>query len=234
MKKLLKETGVIHETTVSYSPEQNGKAERDMRTIVEASRTMIYAKKLNKYLWGEAVNASVYVLNRTGISRLQEKTPFQVWTGKNFDLKNLQIFGNEVYVHAPKEKRKKWDPKGVRGIFVGYGETSKGYRIYFPEKQTVDIKRDMIFIKPKKENNKEENKQPIGQQEEYLVSNQSETEINAEEYSEENSTVGEEQDPGITETEEREGDSDEEHIAEDEEVDISVRTTWSGRRIKKP
>lgn len=92
----------------------------------------------------------------------------------------------------------------------------------------------MIFIKPEKENNEEKNKQPIGQQEEYLVSNQSEAEVNAEEYSEENSTKGEEQDPGITETKEREGDSDGEHIAEDEEVDISVRTTWSGRRIKKP
>lgn len=80
---------------------------------------------------------------------------------KDFDLKNLQIFGNEVYVHTPKEKRKKWDPKGVRGIFVGYGETSKGYRIYFPEKQTVDIKRDVIFIKPEKENNEEENKQLV-------------------------------------------------------------------------
>lgn len=91
----------------------------------------------------------------------------------------------------------------------------------------------MIFIKPEKENNEEENKQPIGQQEEYLVSNQSDAEVNAEEYSKENSTEGEEQDPGITETEEREGDSHE-HIAEDEEVDISVRTTRSGRRIKEP
>lgn len=44
IKKLLEKKGIIHETTVSYSPEQNGKAERDMRTIVEAARTMLQAK----------------------------------------------------------------------------------------------------------------------------------------------------------------------------------------------
>lgn len=107
VRKLLEDKGVIHETTVPYSPEQNGKAEKDMRTIVEAARTMMQAKKLNKNLWAEAVNTSVYVLNRTSKSKVREKTPFQVWTGKDFDLKSLQIFGSEVYVHTPKEKRQK-------------------------------------------------------------------------------------------------------------------------------
>lgn len=89
VKKLLEEKGIIHETTVSYSLEQNGKAERDMRTIVEAVRTMMQAKRMNKNLWAETVNTSVYVLNRTSKSRVQEITPFQLWTGKDFDLKNL-------------------------------------------------------------------------------------------------------------------------------------------------
>jgi len=39
VKKLLEKKDIIHETTVSYSPEQNGKAERNMRTIVEVART---------------------------------------------------------------------------------------------------------------------------------------------------------------------------------------------------
>lgn len=89
VKKLLEEKGIIHETTVTYSPEQNGKAERDMRTIVEAARTMMQAKRINKILWAEAVNTAVYVLNRTSKSRVQGITPFQLWTGKDFDLKNL-------------------------------------------------------------------------------------------------------------------------------------------------
>ncbi|CAL1681112.1 unnamed protein product [Lasius platythorax] len=130
-----------------------------MRTIVEAARTMMQAKRMNKNLWAEAVNTSVYVLNRTSKSRVQGITPFQLWTGKDFDLKNLQVFGTEAYVHIPKEKRKKWDLKGEKGIFVGYGETTKGYRVYFPEKETVEIRRDVIFITPEEEENRKENGQ---------------------------------------------------------------------------
>jgi hypothetical protein len=37
------------------------------------------------------------------------------------------VFGSEVSVHIPKVKRKKWDSKAVTGIFVGCGETTKGY-----------------------------------------------------------------------------------------------------------
>ena len=43
---LLTQRGIRHERTVPYTPQQNGAAEREMRTIVEASRTMIYAKNL--------------------------------------------------------------------------------------------------------------------------------------------------------------------------------------------
>jgi len=34
-----------------------------------------------------------------------------------------------VNIHIPKDKRKKLDPSGVKGIFVGYSNSSKTYRI---------------------------------------------------------------------------------------------------------
>lgn len=49
-KKLLKEKGIIHETMVPYSSQQNGKAKREMRTIVKAAQTIMQAKNLNKNL----------------------------------------------------------------------------------------------------------------------------------------------------------------------------------------
>ncbi|GJQ68757.1 hypothetical protein Trydic_g17289 [Trypoxylus dichotomus] len=51
MEKLLKEHGIRHQRTVAYTPEQNGKAEREMRTLVEAARTLLKAKKLEKCFW---------------------------------------------------------------------------------------------------------------------------------------------------------------------------------------
>ncbi|CAI6372298.1 unnamed protein product [Macrosiphum euphorbiae] len=56
VQSILNHPGIKHETSVPYTPEQNGKAERSMRTICEAARTMIYAKNFPKSLWAEAVN----------------------------------------------------------------------------------------------------------------------------------------------------------------------------------
>ena len=50
-----------------------------------------------------------------------------------------------MYIHIPKEKKTKLDPSGKKGIFVGYSETSKAYRIYFPGYKKIDISRDVTF-----------------------------------------------------------------------------------------
>lgn len=44
------EKGIQHQRTVVYTPQQNGKAERENRTLVEAARTQLLAKKLPKKL----------------------------------------------------------------------------------------------------------------------------------------------------------------------------------------
>ena len=50
-----------------------------------------------------------------------------------------------MYIHIPKEKRTKLDPFGKKGIFVGYCESSKAYKIYFPGFKKIDINRDVTF-----------------------------------------------------------------------------------------
>ena len=43
------------------------------------------------------------------------------------------------------EKRTNIDPSGRKGIFVGYNDTSKAYRIYFPRFKNINISRDVTF-----------------------------------------------------------------------------------------
>ena len=50
-----------------------------------------------------------------------------------------------MHIRIPKEKRMKLYPSGKKGIFVGYSESSKAYRIYFPRFKKIDIIRDVIF-----------------------------------------------------------------------------------------
>lgn len=180
VERIFHKRGIIHQLTVPYTPQQNGKAERENRTLVEAARTMLYSQKLPKTLWAEAVNMAAYVLNRSGKSSVEKKSPYNLWTNRDFDLHTLKVFGSPVIAHIPDEKRKKWDAKGENGIMVGFSENTKGYRIYFPQKNKVEIKRDVVFISMK---NYQENEEIVKQNIENIIPEEinNETEDNIDE-----------------------------------------------------
>ena len=79
MSELTQKYGIKHERTVPYTPQQNGKAERENRTLVEAARTILIKSNLNKSLWVEAINTVSYVLNRTRKTNVENKTPYELW-----------------------------------------------------------------------------------------------------------------------------------------------------------
>lgn len=141
VKELLGSHGIQHQGTVAYTPEQNGSAERENRTIVEAARSMIQAKGLPLKLWAEAVNTAVYNLNRTGPSRERLKTPFELWFGQAAEVGKLASFGTTAYPHVPNQKRQKLDKKATKGYFVGYDQEVKGFRIWFPDLDSRAEKR---------------------------------------------------------------------------------------------
>ena len=51
----MKSEGVVHQTTVPGTPQQNGVAERLNRTLVESVRSMLVQAKLPQTLWIEAI-----------------------------------------------------------------------------------------------------------------------------------------------------------------------------------
>ena len=97
------------------------------------------------FLWGEVAMTAVYIQNRSPHRMLKNMTPEEAFSGKKPSVEHLRIFGCFVYIHVPKDKRKKFEPSGKKGIFVGYSETSKAYRIYVPGQQKVEISRDVTF-----------------------------------------------------------------------------------------
>lgn len=145
MANFMKERGIVHHRTIPYTPEQNGSAEREMRTIGEAARTLIHSRSLNKALWAEAVNTAVYVLNATGTSTIVGKTPYELWHHKKANIEHLKAFGVDVYKHIPKQLRRKLDCKAAKCVFVGYGENVKGFRLWNPATNKVEFSRDVFF-----------------------------------------------------------------------------------------
>lgn len=142
---LLQKRGIRHRRSVAYTPEQNGCIERENRTIMESARLMLHSKKLELSLWAEAVNTAVFILNRTGTSTVKEKTPYELWNGEPAKIDQFRIFGSEVYVHIPKQQRRKLDAKSKKCIFFGYENDMKGFRV-MDESKAIRVVRDVKFL----------------------------------------------------------------------------------------
>jgi len=55
------------------------------------------------------------------------------------------VFGSEVWVHIPNEKRKELQAKSEKCIFIGYFEDVKGYKLLQPNFNEVIIIIDVKF-----------------------------------------------------------------------------------------
>jgi hypothetical protein len=145
MAQLCKGSGIVHQTTVPYSPQQNGLAERMNRTLVERARAMMEHMEVPKCWWAEAVNTAVFLTNRLPCAAVPESTPFEVCFQSRPDLSMVRVFGSKGVAHIDKSQRVKFDGKGFRCILLGYSETTKGYRVWNLDKKRVQCVRSAVF-----------------------------------------------------------------------------------------
>ena len=145
LKDYLKDQGIEHQVTTSYSSESNGVVERYNRTIMEMVRFMLHHPGYPLELWGEAVLAACYLSNRLPSRALDGKTSFEAWFGYKPDVIHLRRWGCVVYAHIPEQLRKKLDVKGQRGIFVGYDNPNGMYRIFNPVINKIIFTKDWII-----------------------------------------------------------------------------------------
>ena len=90
---------------IAPNMEHNGVVERMNRTIVEKVRCMLKLAKPPMSFWGEVVNATVYLINRSPSVPLDFGIPQRVWIGKDVPCSHLNVFGCKAFMHVPKEQR---------------------------------------------------------------------------------------------------------------------------------
>jgi hypothetical protein len=87
----------------------------------------------------------MYIQNRCPHAILKDKTPEEVFSGIKPKVRHLGIFGFPMYIHVPKEKRTKMEPSGKKGLFLGYSENSKAYKIYVPGQRQIEVSIYVTF-----------------------------------------------------------------------------------------
>ena len=111
----------MHNTT-RYTPQHNGVVERKTQSIMNMARCMLREKKLSNSYWVEGVSTTMYVLNRSPTTTLQDTVPQEAWDGKKVNVSHFRIFGSITFSHVPEKLRKKHDDRSEICIFVGYSE----------------------------------------------------------------------------------------------------------------
>jgi transposase InsO family protein len=89
--------GIKQEFSSPITPQQNGVVERKNRVIQEMAHVMIHSKNLAQHFWGEAVNIACHIINRVYLRPETNKTPYEIWRGKNPTVKYFRTFGSENY-----------------------------------------------------------------------------------------------------------------------------------------
>ncbi|KAL7284900.1 hypothetical protein ACG7TL_002214 [Trametes sanguinea] len=142
----LLDLGIEHQKSTPDSPQQNGRAERWNRTIVEKAMSMLHHAGLSHGFWQLAVDAAVHIYNRQPMRRLKWRCPITAWDGTVPDVSYFRVFGCKAFVHVQKSKREgKLDKKAVEMIFVGYEPGTKGYKFWNPATRSIVVSRDVIF-----------------------------------------------------------------------------------------
>ena len=112
---------------------------------MEVVKSMIHDQDLPMHLWDEVARTVVYVQNRISHNALGNKTLEEMFIGEKPKFIHLKIFGCLVYIPVPKKKISKLDPLGKKGIFVGYCDKSKFYRVCIPGYHQTEININVTF-----------------------------------------------------------------------------------------
>ncbi|GJV53659.1 retrovirus-related pol polyprotein from transposon TNT 1-94 [Tanacetum coccineum] len=148
LKAHYEKLGIMQQFSIAQTSQQNGVVERHNRTLVEAARTMLIFSLLLEFLWAEAVATACFTKNRSIIHTRHNKTSYELLCGRKPNVEYFHVFGSLCYPTNDRDDLGKMKPKSDIGVFIGYSEISRGFRIYNRHTkkimETINVKFDEL------------------------------------------------------------------------------------------
>jgi hypothetical protein len=130
LRMFLKELGINILTSVPHMHQQNGCAERFIRTIVKKAQAICLEACIPQNWWEFAVNYAVHVYNHTSSKRSSNdyRMSFERLHCTKPDVAHLRVLGCGAYVFLPEDVRNNnLSPRSELMTFIGLSEGTKGY-----------------------------------------------------------------------------------------------------------
>eukprot|EP00924_Labyrinthula_sp_SR-Ha-C_P006587 snap_masked-scaffold_38-processed-gene-2.80-mRNA-1 protein AED:0.46 eAED:0.46 QI:0/0/0/0.5/1/1/2/0/1046 len=96
-------SGIKREYSNAYQPSENGRIERQNRTVVSMMRALLFQSNLSERFWCFAAKHSCYILNR--IAKQLSKSPFEIIYNIPPKLENIKLFGAKGFALKPRKSK---------------------------------------------------------------------------------------------------------------------------------
>ena len=142
---ILHSYGTVHQITCPGTSQQNGRAERKLRHILDTICTLLLSAKVPAPFWDEATLHAVHTINHIPSPVIQNQTPYECLFGSSLDYHHLHSIDSACFILLQPHEHNKLEPRLRLCCFLGYGETQKGYWCYDPVSHRLCISQNVVF-----------------------------------------------------------------------------------------
>ncbi|GKC47129.1 retrovirus-related pol polyprotein from transposon TNT 1-94, partial [Tanacetum coccineum] len=103
--------GIVHHTSISRTPQQNGVVERRNHTLVKAVLIMFIFLKTPEFLWPEAIATAFFTQNLSIVHTRYNKTPYELIRGRKPNVQYFHVLGSLCYLTNNRDDLGKIKPK---------------------------------------------------------------------------------------------------------------------------
>lgn len=120
LQNYLHTSGIIHQMSCPYTPQQNGVVERKHQHILGVAGSLMLQANLPKSFWGDCILTAVHLINLLHIQQLKFKSLYELLYDKLPDYSTQRVFGCLCYIPDVTSAPDKFNPRGLKCIFLGY------------------------------------------------------------------------------------------------------------------
>lgn len=135
--------GIRLQVAAAYAPQQDGKAERLNKTLMELVRAVSSGSGLDHSLRAEALRTEIFSRTRSPGSGANA-TPLDLFYGEKPNVGVPLGWASPIHAVKPKKQQRKPEPQVLAERLVGYVAGGKTYRVNIPVTKNVVVPRDVL------------------------------------------------------------------------------------------
>jgi transposase InsO family protein len=127
---LIHTQGIITQRSCVGTSQQNGRAERKHRHILDSVKAFLISVSCSERFLGETTLTAVYTINRLPSPALQNLSPFECLYGTPPSYSSFRVFGCICFILLQPHEHSKLEHRSRLCCFPGYEIEHKGYRCW--------------------------------------------------------------------------------------------------------